>query len=281
MEKLFSTYEDLSDDLILCEHIILSEGTLLEVYIGPSGIYVISEPVSNCESLYIALRNLFGTSRFKLYVQDYGEYAPFSSQFRTFQRNEELSAAVNDYVSGSVCFFDSSARSKLCATLMHVGRSSSDVFRDTDGTLYIYRHGELKEASPHSSSLNFIFTLFGGVFGLHQFALHKYGLGLFYLCTGGGFLIGWLMDLLFLFLGIQKDKQKRYLLPLEHRFRKLLLIPLGLVSGFILFKLYLLVSQSLGHTADLLMNRRIQATNPSVFENLYIGLRNFAEHLSN
>lgn len=281
MEKVLSKYEHLSEDLILCEHIPFPEGELLEVYIGMSGIYVISEPVENYESLYIALRNLFGTSRFKLYIQNFGEYNVFSSAFRAFQNTEELSAAVNDYVLGDSCYFDETARSKLCTTLMHICYSNHGIYKDSDGTTYISRHGKLKEVSPHSSSLNFILTLFGGTLGLHQFALHKFGLGLFYLCTGGGFMLGWLMDLIFLFLGIQKDKQKRYLRPLEHRFKKLLLVPFGIIFGSFLFTLYLLVSKSFEQATNLLLDYQLRTADPLLFENFYNGLRNFAERLSN
>ena len=281
MEKVLSTYEQLSEDLILCEHIPFPEGELLEVYIGATGIYVISEPVENSESLYIGLRNLFGTSRFKLYVQNFGEYNVFSSSFRVFQNNEELSAAVNDYVLGDSCYFDEAARNKICRMLMRVCYSNHGIYKDSDGNTYISRHGELKEVSHHSSSLNFILTLFGGTLGLHQFALHKFGLGLFYLCTGGGFMLGWLMDLVFLFLGIQKDKQKRYLHPLEHRFKKLLLVPFGILFGSFLFTLYLLVFRSFGQATDLLFDSQLRTADPLLFENFYNALRNFAERLSN
>ena len=94
-------------------------------------------------------------------------------------------------------------------------------------------------------------------------------------------MLGWLMDLILLFLGIQKDKQKRYLRPLKHRFKKLLFVPFGLIFGSFLFTLYLLVSQSFGQATDLLINNQLRTADPSLFENFYNGLRNFAESLSN
>jgi TM2 domain-containing membrane protein YozV len=40
----------------------------------------------------------------------------------------------------------------------------------------------------------YLFWLFGGVFGLHKFYLGRPFMGLFYMFTGGGFGIGWLLD---------------------------------------------------------------------------------------
>lgn len=40
----------------------------------------------------------------------------------------------------------------------------------------------------------FLLCLFGGFFGLHKFVEGKVGLGILYLCTGGLFGIGWLID---------------------------------------------------------------------------------------
>lgn len=40
----------------------------------------------------------------------------------------------------------------------------------------------------------FWLTLLGGWFGLHRFARHQVGLGIFYLLTAGLFGIGWIVD---------------------------------------------------------------------------------------
>ena len=40
----------------------------------------------------------------------------------------------------------------------------------------------------------FLCCLFGGWFGLHKFVEGKVGMGILYLCTGGLFFIGWLID---------------------------------------------------------------------------------------
>lgn len=40
----------------------------------------------------------------------------------------------------------------------------------------------------------FLLTLFGGMFGIHKFAKKHFFVGLIYLCTGGLFMFGWIVD---------------------------------------------------------------------------------------
>ena len=40
-----------------------------------------------------------------------------------------------------------------------------------------------------------ILCVIGGIFGLHQFYVGRYGKGFLYLCTAGLFFIGWLKDI--------------------------------------------------------------------------------------
>lgn len=49
---------------------------------------------------------------------------------------------------------------------------------------------------PYDYSVAWILLVFLGVFGIHRFYQGKILTGLLYLVTGGGFLIGWLYDLL-------------------------------------------------------------------------------------
>lgn len=45
-----------------------------------------------------------------------------------------------------------------------------------------------------------------GLFGVHRFYVGKIGTGLLYLCTGGLFLIGYVVDIILIITGKFKDK---------------------------------------------------------------------------
>lgn len=46
----------------------------------------------------------------------------------------------------------------------------------------------------------FLLCLFLGIFGAHKFYERKVGMGILYICTGGLFAIGWIIDLIVILL---------------------------------------------------------------------------------
>ena len=72
-----------------------------------------------------------------------------------------------------------------------------------------YVNEEFSNISPKSGKTVLILcALFGG-FGAHRFYVGKGLSGLVYLFTGGGFIIGYIFDLICLLIGKFKDKQGR------------------------------------------------------------------------
>lgn len=59
--------------------------------------------------------------------------------------------------------------------------------------------------SDKSKGTALILCILGGIFGLHRFYVGKIGSGLLYLLTGGGFVIGWLIDIISVATGGFKD----------------------------------------------------------------------------
>ena len=51
-----------------------------------------------------------------------------------------------------------------------------------------------------------LLCLFFGVLGFHRFYVGKIGTGLIWFFTGGFFVIGWFLDLIFIILGFFRDK---------------------------------------------------------------------------
>ena len=50
-----------------------------------------------------------------------------------------------------------------------------------------------------------LLCIFGGYFGLHMFYVGRIGRGILYLCTGGLFFIGWLIDIISIAAGSFRD----------------------------------------------------------------------------
>ncbi|QEE14554.1 NINE protein [Promethearchaeum syntrophicum] len=60
---------------------------------------------------------------------------------------------------------------------------------------YVNENYPNSDVSPKSQGVLIILWFFGGYLGLHHFYAGKIGMGFLYLCTGGLFGIGWLIDI--------------------------------------------------------------------------------------
>ena len=61
------------------------------------------------------------------------------------------------------------------------------------------------EISQKSKIITMLLCIFCGYLGLHRFYAGKIGTGILYLCTAGLFGIGWMVDILFIAVGLFKD----------------------------------------------------------------------------
>ena len=112
--------------------------------------------------------------------------------------------------------------------------------------LYVDRLGHYDPYSDTFSDLCDEETLLGEVYEkLYQgqqvytdSALGRWFTGIVYLLTCGLFLAGWLVDLLQLFMAIQKDKHGALLCPLENKAKKLTSLPIGIGISVLALFLY-------------------------------------------
>ncbi len=65
--------------------------------------------------------------------------------------------------------------------------------------------------SPHNRGIALLLCLFFGVPGFHRFYVGKIGTGILWLCTGGFFGIGWIIDLITIICGFFRDSYGRRL----------------------------------------------------------------------
>ena len=231
------------------DDILLSEGHLCGVYIGSSGIFVLADLRASPEALYRALRDLFGTTMLRLYIADKGLYDPAERSAYTVYTDDELYEQIRIWISSDSVRWAESRMAEFQDRLLVADKRCRGPYSGSDGETYFLRRGTICMASNRSSTAFFYLTIFGGVFGIHRFALGEVFPGLLYLFTGGLFGIGWLLDLLSLFLGLVKDKKGRYLLPLPNRLRKLAVVPIGILFSSFVFLLY---TKSLSVFADIL-----------------------------
>lgn len=66
--------------------------------------------------------------------------------------------------------------------------------------------------SHKSRKVALILCIFLGVIGAHNFYVGRYGRGIFFFLTAGGFMIGFMIDIVKIILGRFKDQYGNYLI---------------------------------------------------------------------
>lgn len=206
------------------------------VYIGPCGVLACSEECADPQVAYQGLRQALQITRVDLYVIGKGLYDPLRDVYHDspFCNTDEEAGLPLTFVLdriGPYRFrqtYSLEEQKRIGEKVVRMDAMKRGWYRATDGRLYLRAGNIFREASGQDSDYVYYAALFGGMFGAHRFLLGKWWTGLLYLLTGGLFFTGWAVDVLFLLLGIMKDKRGRILCPLSKRMYKLLLIPIGL-----------------------------------------------------
>lgn len=263
--------KDLEGGYIICEDVHLSHGTVCTIYISTSSIYALSRGANAPGKRYHELQDILGAVRIRLYVLDNGDgteglYNDLVDSLTEVLDDQDLSEDIQNWLTGGRPLYGEAARERLVGRLKSADVQGRGYFVDEDGSLHIMRHGKLCKGSPLSSERLFYLTLFGGPLGLHRFALGKIFSGLIYLLTCGFFLVGWLVDLIQILAGAQRDRKKRYLFALSNRKRKLLVLPFGLLTGALLFLGYLSVSETLSYGLQNLVSNQVNANPQTVLD---------------
>lgn len=76
---------------------------------------------------------------------------------------------------------------------------------------YHQTYSQEPQTSPKNRWVALLLCLLLGMIGAHKFYVGKIGMGFLYLFTGGLFGVGWMVDCIFILLGVSTDKQGRKL----------------------------------------------------------------------
>lgn len=228
----------------------LPEGEIIQLLITPGGVCAIIPSDGDPQALYQALRGLLGTTVVSLYVYGKGRFDPFEGSVTPIPGGwEQISVEVAKQQRSEPPCYSSERLRRMQDSIVKADAYCRGFYREADGTLYLLRNGYFRRASEIDPERQFLLTAYGGFLGLHRFAVGKYASGLLYLCTCGFFLTGWLLDLLQMFIGVQRDKHKDLILPLQNKRKKLLKVVPALALGLLVLFLYLQLFSGFADTA--------------------------------
>ena len=264
---------NLENGWVICEDVHLPSRAVSKIFIGPCGIYVLSSGCCDPKTHFQELQDILGSTKIRLfltYEEDclFGLYEPEQDMLYDQMTDDTLIEDVNSWLTEVPIIFDEDAIERIVGKIQSADIKARGYYVDEDGNLHVLRHGKLFKASQRSSDSLYYLTLFTGTLGFQRFALGKIFSGLIYFFTGGFFLVGWLTDLLQIFLGIMKDRRKRYILPLSNTKMKLLILPLGLMVGFFLFFVYRYLSNAISDLLNSFIAYEVTNADPQEFESL-------------
>lgn len=239
MDYANCSQEPLEDGGFLLTDVQTRAGKILSVYLGPGAVFAILPEASDPAIMYSFLREHLSAVRVCLYVDRLGYFDPYSAALSDPCDAEALQEEIYKRLYQAPQVYTSSALERMKANLIRSDAAQRGYYRDDTGILYFLRGETFRRASEKDSEHIFRLCLFGGVFGLHRFATGRWFTGLVYLLTCGVFLVGWLTDLLQLFMGTAKDKHGFLICPLQDKSKKLLVLPIGIIIAVVALMAYL------------------------------------------
>lgn len=148
---------------------------------------------------------------------------------------DKIVEQIEDELSYSFEAFNYNLLKDLSATLIlspyvkSFAKTKEKIKTDASGKVFINKHGVWREASDLNTETLFLLTVFGGMFGFHLFYQKKRMKGILYLLTFGFCGTAWFFDCLEILLGIYKDAEGKYLVPLENKTAGIITFLFGIV----------------------------------------------------
>lgn len=172
----------------------------------------------------------------------------YNDNLVVFFRDSDDENKMIEYIDNELCFgkerfnYDSIRTLSDALTLSTNPKFKNSVQKvktTNEGKTLFFKRGMWREASDLNAEVLYSLSALGGMLGLHLFYQKKRARGILYLLTLGVFGIGWFFDSLELLFGCYKDKDGKYLLPLENKAAGIIMLFLGTVvfaAIIVLFK---------------------------------------------
>lgn len=239
LDSVVCTCVVLADDLVYCSPVRLPNCDLEAIYLGPSGIFAVAQGDFDPAAVYLALRDYLGTTRVEVYHGEKGRYNASGEPTCDYLPPQELDTAIYHHTTQGHIIWSEEDLNNIQKKIRILDGMNRGIYRDDDDNWYFVRGQSFYPCSEYDADHIFRLSLFGGVLGVHRFALGKWFTGLIYLLTGGLIGFGWLLDLLQIVSGRFRDRKKRWLSK-PRRLRPSVYVG-GIFCGLLLFCLYSVV----------------------------------------
>lgn len=260
LENLANTFDEVTQSRTLLNLSLKDEkGKLFKVPLAVfhyTGIYVFMDIDNLDEKKFVkslmdrlySIQKIINQNAFNFIL--IGCYQNSSLYFVNTKNNHceeinDLNAFIHDSFTERIPIYKDKALNDMCNDLEFSSHTKEKIKVDKNGIAYIKKHNRWYIASSEDPEGLFYLTLFGGWLGLHKFKTDKRK-GLLYFFTFGLFGFGWLFDILEFLLGIKKDDEGYYYLPLDNIKYKwlmfLIAIPIAFLLIFLYYKIYLFIS---------------------------------------
>lgn len=153
---------------------------------------------------------------------------------------------INNKISERVNVFDDDKIYSIKEKISFSCDNGTNIKYDSQGNPYVRKNKKWLPASDTDTEKRFWVTVFGGCFGIHKIMYGRKIVGFLYLATCGLFGFGWFFDVLELLLGMTKDQDGLYLLPLENKKKKLFALFGVVIAAIALLCLYLFLLNYVG-----------------------------------
>ena len=252
-EKIIEIFYDNADKIIICRDKEFNDVFFPLIVIHETGFYIffegnISEVWTKKKALedIYQLQLFFNTSRLNFYVYGIdksGTYYldPYTDDITvlfTDDNIDNLIIHILDILKSGIYTIDENKLYYYKEKISQYLNKDKTTRTDDEGNTLIKKGSNWYYASSEDPDLMFNYTLLGGIFGLHKFKQGKKWSGIGYLLTGGLLGIGWIFDLLALLLGVSKDSDGCYYLPVSDKKKKIIIFLCCIPLSFLVMKLY-------------------------------------------
>ncbi len=249
-DKLINVfYSNNSDGLIVIQNKEINRFFYPMVFINHTGFYLFFDDGSLfneetkkeiLEKVY-QLQIFFGTNRLNFFtysISPEGETTFLNPYSDEVQLIEDLPAHIKDFLNSGSYTIDDNKLAYYQSKANQILDEGVRIKEAEDGLTYIRKGKKWVVASDEDPDQMFLYSL-AGIFGAYKFKQGKKAAGVGYLLTCGFFGFGWLFDMLSILLGVAKDNDGYYLLPVSNPKVKWIIFAVCVPLSIIALKLYM------------------------------------------